>query len=113
MSRARFLRHGIGVRKANKYSAKLTVVDGITFHSQKEARYYSALKLRKQAGEILMFLRQVPFQLPGNTKYFVDFQEFHSDGSVHFIDVKGQMTEVFKLKKRQVEELYPVEIEIV
>jgi hypothetical protein len=32
---------------------------------------------------------------------------------VTFEDTKGRETETFKLKKRQVEELYPVEIEVI
>jgi Protein of unknown function (DUF1064) len=49
--------------------------------------------------------------LPGGVTYRVDFQEFHSDGSVHFIDVKGVRTKSFISKKKIVEALYPVEIE--
>ena len=85
----------------------------IRFDSKKEARYWDELCHRVEAGEVVFFLRQTPFHLPGNTVYRVDFQEFHADGTVHFVDVKGMETEVFKLKKRQVEELYPVTIEVV
>jgi len=42
-----------------------------------------------------------------------DFVEFWKDGNVKFTDCKGVETETFKLKKRQVEELYPIEINIV
>jgi len=98
----------------HKFNAVQTVCDGIKFPSKKEAKYYQDLKLRQKAGEIILFLRQVPFYLPGNTKYVVDFQEFHSDGSVHFVDVKGKETEMFIMKKKQVEALYPpVIIEVV
>ena len=97
----------------HKYNAKPTVVDGIRFDSKKEAGYYSELKLRQQAGEILFFLRQVPIHLPGGTKLVIDFQEFHTDGTVHFVDTKGVITDVFKIKKREVEAHYPFEIEIV
>ena len=45
--------------------------------------------------------------------YRVDFQEFHSDGTVRFIDVKGYKTKEFIMKKKMVEAEYPVEIEIV
>lgn len=106
---ARKMRHNI----KHKYSAKPTVVDGIRFDSQAEARYYSALKLRVAAGEVIMFLRQTKFHLPGGTSYSVDFQEFHADGTVHFIDVKGFDTAAFKKAKKQVEALYPIEIEVV
>lgn len=97
----------------HKFNAVPTVHDGIRFDSKKEGRYYEQLKLRIKAGEIVFFLRQVPFHLPGGVRYVVDFQEFHADGSVSFVDVKGMETESFKAKKRMVEAIYPVEIEVV
>jgi len=100
-------------KNPHKYGAKATVVDGIRFDSMKEANYYSGLKLRMSMGEVLFFLRQVPLHLTGNVRFVIDFQEFHVDGSVHFVDVKGMQTEVFKMKKKQAEALYPIEIEIV
>jgi hypothetical protein len=99
--------------KRHKYNAKPTEVDGIRFDSKKEAQYYSALKLRIKAGEVVTFLRQVPIHLPGKTKQVVDFLEFHADGTAHMVDVKGKETETFRLKRRQVEELYPFEIDLV
>lgn len=59
----------------------------------------------------MFYLRQVPFHLPGGVVYRVDFQEFHANGAVRFVDVKGHRTESYKAKKRMVEALYPVEIE--
>ena len=96
----------------HKFKAIQTEVDGIKFLSKKEARYYSELKLRMLAGEVIFFLRQTPFHLTGNVTYRVDFTEFHSDGTIHFVDVKGLQTPMFKLKKKQVEALYPIKIEI-
>jgi hypothetical protein len=98
--------------KPHKYKAKPTKVDGIRFDSSKEARFFSTLKLLKRSGEVLFFLRQVPIHLPGKTKLVIDFVVFYADGTVEFIDVKGFETEVFKLKKRQVEELYPFKLVI-
>jgi hypothetical protein len=95
----------------HKFHATPTTYDGIRFDSKKEGDYYLALKLRVRAGQIVFFLRQVPFHLPGGTVYRVDFQEFHSDGTVHFVDVKGVRTEGYIRSKKQVEALYPVEIE--
>ena len=98
----------------HKYNAQPTVVDEIRFDSKAEANYYSQLLIRKQAGEVVTFLRQVPFHLPGGVRYVVDFLEFHADGTVHFVDVKGVETATFKAKKKQVEELYaPIKIEVV
>lgn len=98
-------------RYFHKFNAIRTECDGIKFPSKREARCYQALKLKQQAGEILFFLRQVPFHLPGGVRYVVDFQTFDSDGSVHFLDSKGMKTESYKAKKRMVEALYPIEVE--
>lgn len=100
-------------RPKHKFQAIRTECDGIKFDSKAEALYYKELLLRKRAGDIVFFLRQVPFYLTGGVKYVCDFQEFHSDGTVHFIDVKGVQTSEFKAKKKMVEALYPIEIEIV
>ncbi len=98
--------------KKNKYGAKKTVVDGYRFDSIKEAKYYSQLKIRALAGgDVLFFLRQVPFHLPGNVIYRCDFQVFYKDGRIAFIDVKGHITKAFIRDKKQVEALYPVIIE--
>lgn len=95
----------------HKFNAKPCEYDGKKFDSKKEARYYLSLKKRQEAGEVLFFLRQVPFDLPGNVKYRLDFLEFHSDGTVHAIDVKGFKTDIYILKKKQVEAVYPIIIE--
>lgn len=99
--------------KRSKYGAVKTVVDGIVFDSKAEAEYYQQLCLRRVAGDVLWFIRQVPFDLPGGIKYRADFLEVHRDGSVHIIDVKGHVTAQFRDKKKQVEALYPVEIEVI
>ncbi len=98
-------------RPRHKFNAVRTERDGRKFDSKMEARYYDALKLREKAGEILFFFMQVPIPLPGNRKMVIDFQEFHADGTVHHVDVKGHPTPVYKLKKQQVETLYPFKIE--
>jgi len=95
----------------HKYHAKRTECDGIKFHSKKESKYYLNLKERVKDGEVILFLRQVPIHMPGNTVYRLDFLEFHADGTCHFVDVKGFKTETYKLKKRIIENLYPITIE--
>lgn len=97
----------------HKFNAKHTEIDGKRFPSKMEGRYYSQLLKRVEAGEILFFLRQIPFDLPGNLTYRADFMTFLSDGSVEIIDVKGMDTPISKLKRRQVEASYPVAIKIV
>lgn len=98
----------------HKYNAVRTECDGIKFDSKREAAYYQELKVAQAAGEVVTFLRQVPFHLPGGVRYVCDFLVFTRDGDCRFIDVKGFQTPEFKAKKRMVEQLYaPIEIEVV
>jgi len=97
----------------HKFGAVRTECDGIKFDSKIEARYYKKLKIAKESGELLFFLRQVPFHLPGGVRYVVDFVEFWADGEVKFTDVKGMETKDFIMKKKMVESLYPITINVV
>jgi hypothetical protein len=97
----------------HKFHAQPTKYNGIRYDSKKEARYAQGLELRKKAGEIIFYLRQIPFHLPGGVVCRIDFQEFHTDGTVHFVEVKGYETKEWVLKKRLVESLYPIKIEVV
>ena len=94
--------------RKSKYNAQRIVIDCITFHSKKEAKFYKELKLDP---DVKFFLRQVPFDLPGGTSYRADFLIFLKDGSYKVVDVKGFSTQVYRLKKKQVEAIYPVKIE--
>lgn len=106
-------------RFKHKYFSVRTEVDGINFHSKKEANYYKVLLQMRDRGDLLFFLRQVPLHLPGGVKYVVDFVEFWAPkfgeqaGVVKFVDVKGMVTPSFTMKKKMVESLYPIEIEVV
>lgn len=97
-----------------KYRSIITEYEGIKFHSKLERDYYVYLVNRKKKGEIIFFLRQVPFDLPGKTKYYVDYEVLEKDGTLRFIDIKGMETQTFKIKKRMVEDIYyPIKIEII
>lgn len=95
----------------SKYKNVRVEVDGFKFDSKAEARYYGELKLRQIAGDIKYFLRQVPFHLPGNIVYRCDFSVFENNGDIRYIDVKGVITDKYKMKKKLVEALYPIKIE--
>jgi hypothetical protein len=99
-------RHGF---KPNKFNAVICEADGIKFRSKKERKRYLELMALKSAGQC-WFLRQVPFYLPGETKYVLDFLVFWSDGRITYEDSKGQKTPMYIMKKKQVEALYPVKI---
>lgn len=97
----------------HKYRAEQVQCDGIRFPSKIEADYYKKLLILKKSGDIIFFLRQVPFHLPGNVKYLADFLEFWKNGDVVFTDVKGMPTPLYITKKKLVESLYPVTINVV
>jgi len=97
-------------KRCSKYNAAPTFVDGIRFPSKREAARYVQLTLARRGGEVLRFWRQVPFDLPGGVKYRLDFMVHWKDGNVTYEDVKGVRTPVYKLKKKQVEELYALKI---
>ena len=110
-------------RKKNKYRNQKVEVDGITFHSRKEANFYSDLLIKKNAKLITDFERQVQYDIRVNdihiAKYFLDFKVINLDGSINYYDVKGKdkvsgkwiNTDVFALKKKLVEAIYGIKIE--
>jgi len=103
----------VKIKRFSKYKSKITIVDGIRFHSKKEANYYLELKARQQVGEFKYFLRQVPFHLPGDVIYRCDFAVVDNDDKISYWEVKGFMTDVAKIKISMTEELYGVKINIV
>jgi hypothetical protein len=101
------------IRKKHKYKATATIIDGIRFPSKLEANYYEILQRSLKYGGVKYFLRQVPFHLPGNTKYLLDFMVFFRDGSINYVEIKGYDTPLSKLKRKQVQSLYPIQIEVI
>lgn len=100
-------------RPKHKFGAIPCERDGKKFPSKLEAKCYSELKERQRNGEILFFLRQVPFDLPGSSKHCIDFCVFFSNGIVEFIEAKGRDLPLGKLKRNQVEELFGIEIHVI
>jgi hypothetical protein len=108
---------------ANKYGNKKTVVDGITFDSRAEAKYYEQLKWLKQAKQIKDFMLQPRFILQeafkknGKTirkiEYVADFEIHNLDGTVEIVDVKGHETKEFLLKKKLFEKKYEFTLKLV
>lgn len=93
-----------------KYHNRKVVIDGITFDSQREGDYYCELKMLRMAGEVIDFERQVTFELQpkfkhfGKTeraiKYIADFVVHYKDGRTVVVDVKGDKTDVYRIKRK-------------
>lgn len=107
----------------NKYKNKKVIVDDYIFDSIQESRRYKELKLLLRAGEISdlqlqpKFLLQEGFKKNGKTyrkiEYIADFQ-YIERGKTIVEDVKGIQTDVFKLKHKIFEKLYPdLELKII
>lgn len=82
----------------------------LVFDSRAEAEHFKARRLIQTNGGITRMLRQVPFLLPGGVRYRLDLLVFWTGGNITWEDVKGHRTEVYNLKKRQVEALYRITI---
>lgn len=99
----------------SKYHAVRTEVDGIKFASKREATRYRQLKMMEQAKAIQDLKLQVAFPLVKKSKYgreikyIADFV-YYDNGHLVVEDTKGYRTDVYKLKKRLMSELYDIEI---
>jgi hypothetical protein len=102
--------------KRSKYGAKRVVVDGESFDSQIEASRWSFLRIMERQGEITHLERQVEYKLIVNGvdcgSYFADAKYFTRPtntqrGEYVIEDTKGVKTDIYKLKKKLVEALYP------
>ncbi len=67
--------------------------------------------IARDAGEC-WFLRQPTFHLPGGVRYVADFLVVWRTYGTRVVaeDCKGMKTPVYKMKKRQVEEIYGIDI---
>lgn len=100
----------------NKYRNKKVIVDEKEFDSKREGNRYKELKLLERAGEIKdlelqpRFLLQDSFKKNGRTfrkiEYVADFK-YIENGKTIVEDVKGMQTDVFKLKHKIFEKVYP------
>ena len=109
--------------KKTKYNNKITELDGIKFHSKKESARYSQLKLYEKGGLIKDLRLQVPYELipklviNGKTeraiKYVADFvyiDMLHETEVVE--DVKGMITDIFKIKYRLMKQIHNIDVKL-
>jgi len=103
-------------KRSGKYNAQTQTVDGINFHSKKEAGYYQQLKIEKRAKLIKGFERQVSYDLyawsPTKEKlkvccHIVDFVVVLPDGTTECREVKGFATSTWDLKRKLFESNFP------
>jgi hypothetical protein len=112
-------RKGSGQEQQNKMRAVICDADGIKFPSKKHRNHYLLLKAMQFAGEIKFILREIPFDLPGHydngriVRHYVDFMVCLPDDTFRYLEVKGRDLPMGKLKRKQVEDIYKIQIELV
>lgn len=124
-------------KSEGKIAHKITMVDGIKFHSKMESEYYEYLKELKANGEVIKFELQTKFLLQEKfiivdgeiiygsdsnfekikkknkaetiraIEYISDFKIWYSNGKIKTVDTKGQSTPDFEIKKKMLLNKYP------
>ena len=98
-------------KRKNKYNAKGTEYGGKWYHSAKEAKYAEDLDWRVKAGEIEKWSGQFKLRLFMDDhflcNYYMDFKEWHTNGDIVYTEVKGFETELWRLKWKITEALWP------
>lgn len=118
MSRQQYQSETTKKKRGNKYGAKRTVVDGISFDSKREAEVYCDLKLLEREGRISGFERQRKFNLIVNGEiigaYKADFAfiDHDQDGRLRVVDVKGVVSREFSRTQKHVKALYGIDVEV-
>ncbi|CAM2830157.1 DUF1064 domain-containing protein [Hathewaya histolytica] len=94
----------------SKYNNKKVIYNGIKFASKMERDYYIYILGLKEDGVVAdielqpVFLLQEKFKYGNKTirsiKYKADFRVAYKDGHTEVIDVKGTVTDVFKIKRK-------------
>ncbi len=103
------------IRHKSKYGAIKTTIDGVEFHSRREAKRYQELKILQRAGKITDLLLQPSYDLIVQgvkvCRYIGDF--WYKDlmtGVSTLEDCKGVRTPIFRLKAKLLKACYGIDI---
>lgn len=105
-------------KKRSKYGNKKVIVNGRKYDSILEAEHCEGLILLERAGEISGLEFQRTFAITGPTgmlltTYKADACYTDKNGKYHVIDVKGFITDEFRIKKRLMLGMLGIDVEIV
>ncbi len=104
-----------------KYRNEPVMRDGKRFDSILEADFYDLFTAAWRAGQLLWFVRQVPFELQGGVRYRADFLVFwrvdlskvdRGHSRVEVVDCKGVVTQEAINKFKQVQAGYGVTVQL-
>ena len=98
-------------RTKSKYNNKTKTYNGKTYDSIREATHAEELDWRIKAGEVKEVIPQYKIPLKINDRhianYYIDFKVVLSDGDIEYHEVKGFETDLWRLKWKMTEALYP------
>jgi hypothetical protein len=109
------------LREGGKYGNTSARYKGNVYHSRLEAAYAAELDSRKRAHNaserVVRWERQVkiPLIVAGQliANYYADFEVTFGDGRVELHEVKGYETEVWRLKRKLVDALFPNRLKVI
>lgn len=91
---------------------------GTVYMSKLESDYKKHLDLLRKAttpkNRVVSVVEQMPFEIVINgqkiCKYLLDFKVEYGDGRIEYVDTKGVITPMYRIKKKLVEAIYPIKI---
>lgn len=102
-----------------KYANQPTEVQGISFDSKAEARFFLVLQARLKAGEITNLRRQVSYELAPSVviggrkrpplRYVADFV-WSEQGRDVVADVKGAVPDAYRIKRHLMKAIHNIDI---
>ena len=109
------------VKRKSKYNVApkaQRVYKGKVYDSKLEKNYRGKLELLKKSvkdyNRVVDIQEQVPFEFVINgvkvCTYLLDFKVTYADGRVDFIDVKGVITDVYRIKRKLMLACYGIKI---
>ena len=110
-------------KSKSKYKNNKVELDGVTFESELEAKYYKHLKKMKEMGEVVNFELQPRITLlegfEKNGKkfrpiyYLADFKVEYANGEKEVVDIKGMVTKDFAIKRKLFEKQYAESLKLI
>ena len=103
--------------RRSKYNAIPVVIDNIRFDSTAEGHRYEELRRMERAGVIRNLRLQVRYPIEINdhlvTTYVADFVYYDTECGHEVVeDMKGMLTDVFKLKQKLMRAVHGIEIRL-
>lgn len=101
-------KRGIKVKKPKRSKYRNKRTNG--YDSKHESEVAAELHMAEK-GERITVLEQIPFTLAGGVKYVADFVILHPGGTFEVIDAKGMRTDVYKIKAKQMVDLWEIKVQ--